>query len=258
VISVTVVTFVAHPTVSVVGRTCGVGPGPQERTAGTEATVVEVGTEDVVVDTGGLVVEAPVAEEWVGGEVPDPTLNPMAIPTPRAARTSAMTPARTTVLRRTVISFGSLFATTIYGTLRGSENDEWGLADPEALHDAVGGVNRGGWTTTEDFLRRHSDSLLTAHFAPPLDGEVGAFWAAAGRGATPFLSGGGWPGGAAWVSLTRVPGTIEKSWACSGPGRPMSEHKGAVPRCQSVKDAGSWPLSSRTMLPSHLHGASAP
>jgi hypothetical protein len=93
--------------------------------------------DGVVVDTGGLVVEAPVAEEWVGGEVPDPTLNPIAIPTPRAARTSATTPARTTVLRRTVMSFGSLFATTIYGTSRGSENDEWHLADPKGLYDAV-------------------------------------------------------------------------------------------------------------------------
>jgi hypothetical protein len=200
------------------------------------------------------VAEAPVAEESVGGEVPDPTLNPTAIPTPRAARTSATTPARTTVLRRTVMSFGSLFATTIYGTLRASENDEWGLADPEGLHDAVAPSSSGRALDP----RRHSDSLLTPHFAPPLDGEVGAFWAAAGRGAAPFPRGGGWPGGAARVSLTRVPGTIEKSRACSGPGRPMTEHKGAVPRCQSVKDAGSWPLSSRTMLPSHSHGASAP
>ena len=42
VISVTVVPFVAHPTVIVAGRTCGVGPGPQDRTAGTGAAVVEV------------------------------------------------------------------------------------------------------------------------------------------------------------------------------------------------------------------------
>jgi hypothetical protein len=132
VMPVTVVPFVAHPTVSVVGRTCGVGPGPQERTAGTEATVVEVAMEVVVVDTCGLVVEAPVAEEWVGGEVPEPTLNPTAIPTPRAARTSATTPTRTTVLRRTVMSFGSLFATTIYGTSRGFENDAWHLSAPSA------------------------------------------------------------------------------------------------------------------------------
>jgi hypothetical protein len=144
VMSVTVVTFVAHPNVSVVGRTCGVGPGPQESTAGMEATVVEVAMEDVVVDTCGLVVEAPVAEEWVGGEVPEPTLNPTAIPTPRAARTSSTTPERTTVVRRTVMSFGSLFATAIYGTWRRSENDEWRLADPEGLHDSVGEVGRRG------------------------------------------------------------------------------------------------------------------
>jgi hypothetical protein len=184
---VTVVAFVAHPTVSVVGRTCGVGPGPQERTAGMEATVVEVATEDVVVDTGSLVVEAPVAEESVGGEVPDPTLNPTAIPTPRAARTSATTPARTTVLRRTVMSFGSLFATTIYGTLRASENDEWGLADPEGLHDALAPSSSGRALDPH----RHSDSLMTPHFAPPLDVEVCAFWAAAVRGAAPFPRGGG-------------------------------------------------------------------
>jgi hypothetical protein len=111
VMPVTVVTFVAHPTVSVVGRTCGVGPGPQDRTAGRGATVVEVATEDVVVETCGVVVEAPLAEELFGGEVLEPTLNPMAVPTPRAARTSATTPARTTVLRRIVMSCGSLFAT---------------------------------------------------------------------------------------------------------------------------------------------------
>jgi hypothetical protein len=112
VMPVTVVTFVAHPTVSVVGRTCGVGPGPQDRTAGREATVVEVATEDVVVETCGVVVEAPLAEELFGGEVLEPTLNPMAVPTPRAARTSTTTPARTTVLRRIVMSCGSFFATT--------------------------------------------------------------------------------------------------------------------------------------------------
>jgi hypothetical protein len=126
VIAVTVVLFVAHPTMSVAGRTCGVGPGPQDRTAGSAATVVEVVSEDVVVvDACGAVVEAPVAEELLGGELPEPTLNPMAIPTPRAARTRTPTPARTIVLRRIVMSCGSSFATATYGTWRRSENDEW-------------------------------------------------------------------------------------------------------------------------------------
>ena len=126
VISVTVVPFVAQPTVSVVGRTCGVGPGPQDRTVGT-ATVVEVAVEDVVVDPCGMVVEASVAEKLFGGDVLEPTLSPMAVPTPRAARTSTTTPARTTVLRRTVMTLGSLFATATYGTSPGSENEEWRL-----------------------------------------------------------------------------------------------------------------------------------
>jgi hypothetical protein len=124
VIAVTVAVFVAHPTVSVVGRTCGVGPGPQDNTAGSAAPVVEVASEDEVVDPCGAVVEAPVADELLGG-LPDPTLNPMAIPTPRAARTRTTTPTRTIVPRRIVISCGSSVATTTYGTWRRSENDEW-------------------------------------------------------------------------------------------------------------------------------------
>jgi hypothetical protein len=62
VMSVTVVPFVAHPTVSVAGRTWGCGPGPQDRTAGMAATVVEVVMEEVVVDPCG-VLEGVVAEE---------------------------------------------------------------------------------------------------------------------------------------------------------------------------------------------------
>jgi hypothetical protein len=128
VIPVTVVTFVAHPTVSVVGRTCGVGPGPHDRTAGRGAVVVEVVLDDVVDDARGVVVEEPSVDE-LSGEDPEPTLNPMAVPAPRAARTSTTTPARTTVLLRTVMSVGSSFATTTYGTWRRSGNDECHLVD---------------------------------------------------------------------------------------------------------------------------------
>jgi hypothetical protein len=130
VIFVTVVVFVAHPTVSVLGRTCGVGAGAQDSTAGRAATVVEVASEDeVVVAACGAVVEVPMAEELLGGELPEPTLNPMAIPTPRAARTATTTPPRTIVLRRIVMSCGSSFATGTYGSWRRSENDEW-LLEP--------------------------------------------------------------------------------------------------------------------------------
>jgi hypothetical protein len=124
VMPVTVTDPVAHPIVSVVGRTCGVGPGPQDSTAGTEVGVVVLVRDEVVVDTGSVVVEAPRAVDFVGGEDFEPTANPMAVPTPRDTRTSTTTPKRTTVLRRTAMSRGSLFATSNYGTSRRSQNDE--------------------------------------------------------------------------------------------------------------------------------------
>lgn len=76
---------------SVVGRTWGVGPGPQDRTAGTEFVVVLV-REDVVVDTRSVVCEVLGADDFVGGEDFEPRANPMAVPTPRATRTSATAP----------------------------------------------------------------------------------------------------------------------------------------------------------------------
>ena len=122
---VTVTIRVAHPTVSTVGRTCGVGAGPQDSTAGSEDTdVVLVWDEGVVDDTGPLVVEVPVAVDFEGGEDLEPTASPMAVPTPRAATTSAATPRRTTVLRRTVMTRESFRATNSYGTSQRSQIGE--------------------------------------------------------------------------------------------------------------------------------------
>jgi hypothetical protein len=128
VIPVTVAAPVAHPIVSVVGRICGVGVGPQDSTAGTELGVVVLVRVEVVVDTGPDVVEEWGAVDSVGGEDFDPTANPMAVPTPSATSTRAAMPTRTTVLRRTVISRESLFGINSYGTSQRSRNDEWQLA----------------------------------------------------------------------------------------------------------------------------------
>jgi hypothetical protein len=110
--SVTVMAPVAHPTVSFVGRTLVVDPGPQDRTPGTEATLVVVVRGEVVVDTFAEFFEPPLVVGAVGdGDGLEPTANPMAVPTPRATSTSATTAIRTTVLRRTVITRGSLLTT---------------------------------------------------------------------------------------------------------------------------------------------------
>jgi hypothetical protein len=112
VMSVTVMAPVAHPTVSFVGRTLDVDPGPQDRTPGTDATFVVVVRGEVVVDTDAELFEPPLVVDAVGcGEDLEPTASPMAVPAPRATRTSATTPIRTTVLRRTVITLGSLLTT---------------------------------------------------------------------------------------------------------------------------------------------------
>jgi hypothetical protein len=55
---VTVTPFVAHPIVSIVGRTCDVETGPQDSTTGTADTVVVVDDRDVLVDAGAPLVEA--------------------------------------------------------------------------------------------------------------------------------------------------------------------------------------------------------
>jgi hypothetical protein len=106
---VTVTVPFAHPTVRFVGRTCGVDPGAQERTAGTEVVVV-VETE-VLVDECAEVVEGAAVGLVAGGEDFERTATPTATPTPRATRTIATKPTRRTVLRRTVNSRGSLCAT---------------------------------------------------------------------------------------------------------------------------------------------------
>jgi len=66
--------------------------------------VVDAEVVVVVVDTW-VVVVAPA--DLVGDEVGELTDNPMARPMPRAARTAATIPTRTTVLRHTVITRGS-------------------------------------------------------------------------------------------------------------------------------------------------------
>jgi hypothetical protein len=114
VMPVTVLVALAHPTTSVVGRTCGVDPGPQDRTAG-GGVVVVVGAE-VLVERWSEVVEVLAAVDFVGGEDLEPTATPTAIPTPRATNTRATTLTRTTVLRRTVTSLGSLSTTEDNGS----------------------------------------------------------------------------------------------------------------------------------------------
>lgn len=111
VMPVTVLVALAHPTTSLVGRTCGADPGPQDRTAGSGVVVVVVVGIKVLVEWCAEVVEVPVAVDFVGGEDLEPTAAPMAMPTPRAARTRTTMLTRTTVLRRTVTSRGSLFTT---------------------------------------------------------------------------------------------------------------------------------------------------
>jgi hypothetical protein len=111
VMPVTVVIPLAHPTVILVGRTCRVDPGPHESTA-TRGDKVDVVRGDVVVDTEAVVVEAPVVVDVVvDGEDLEATLRPAANARPRAARASTAMPTRRTVLRRTVMTRGSLFTT---------------------------------------------------------------------------------------------------------------------------------------------------
>ena len=93
---------VAHPTLTCVGRKCGVDPGPHDNTAGRGVVVV------VVVGPWEVVVEARAAMDLVvAGENLEPRCNSIASPTPRAARTATTMPTRMTVLRRRVITRGS-------------------------------------------------------------------------------------------------------------------------------------------------------
>jgi hypothetical protein len=113
---VTVVPPVAHPTVSFVGRTCGVDAGPQDKTAGTGAVVVVVEEDVVVVPPCAVVVDTPLAVDLVVGGEFEPTTRPTAIPIPRAARTSATMPTLTYVLRLTVMTRESLSTTRANGS----------------------------------------------------------------------------------------------------------------------------------------------
>jgi hypothetical protein len=122
--SVTVMAPLAHPIVSFVGRMCAVDPGPQDKTPGNGVTVVE-GEVVVLVDGCAGVVEIPLLVAFVvGGEDWRPTIRPTAIPTPRAERTSTTMPARMTVLRRTVMSRESLYATKNNGSAGPYRKDE--------------------------------------------------------------------------------------------------------------------------------------
>jgi hypothetical protein len=135
---VTVVVPFVHPTVSIVGRTCGVDPGPQDSTAGCVLTVVVEVEVEVVVDACPLAAEATVEVDLAaGGAVLEPTVQPMATPPPRAARIARTMPSRTTVLRRTVMSRGSLCATTptVVRTVTGTTN---GVGRPGRREDDSG------------------------------------------------------------------------------------------------------------------------
>jgi hypothetical protein len=104
---VTVTSPVAHPTLSCVGKRCGVDPGPHDHTVGRGRVVV------VVVDPLEVVVEAPAAVDFVvAGEDLESRCNAIASPTPSAARTATMIPTVTTVLRRKVIVRGLAFTMT--------------------------------------------------------------------------------------------------------------------------------------------------
>ena len=122
---VTVVPPVAQFTVSFVGRTVCVVAGPQDSTAGTEAepaVVVVDGTGAVVADDRcEVVVDTRSTSDLVVGDRVVRMFNPMAIPITRDARTSAATPIRTMVLRRKVITRGSL------GTTRSNRSSRNGL-----------------------------------------------------------------------------------------------------------------------------------
>ena len=108
---------VAHPMKMSAGRTSEGEPGPQDRTVGKRVVVV-VGTTVVVVVGATVVVLAvrramvvvvvAMADLFGGGGELDPTVNPMARPTPRAAMTATTMPTRTTVVRRNVMTGGSL------------------------------------------------------------------------------------------------------------------------------------------------------
>src|SRR5580704_7391884 len=121
VMPVTVVPAELQPTVSMVGRTWGVDPGPQDRTAGSAPVVVVVARVELVVGASVVVVVAPFI--FVGEDL-EPTLRPMASPAPSAARIKTAIPSRRTVLRRTVMNRGSLFATNTNGSSGRSRSGE--------------------------------------------------------------------------------------------------------------------------------------
>jgi hypothetical protein len=118
--AVTVVPPVAHPTVNLVGRTWGVEAGPQDSTAGTEATVDVVEGDVEEFPPCVVVVDTPLSVDLVVGEELEPTARPMAIPIPRAERTSATMPTRTYVLRLTEITKRLLSTTRTNGSSRRS------------------------------------------------------------------------------------------------------------------------------------------
>lgn len=140
VISVIVIDPLVQPIFKLVGRTCGVDPGPHERTDGC-ATVVVVVASVVVVAFVVVVATPTVSDDFLAGEDLDPTANPMTVPTPNAARIRTRTPTRMTVLRRIVMTRGSLSTTEGNGTSRRSRNDEWpfvcrlGMPQPRALFE---------------------------------------------------------------------------------------------------------------------------
>jgi hypothetical protein len=133
VISEIVMLPVVHPIVIVAGRTCVVDPGPQDSTAGPVGAVVEVVEDEVVVDTCAVVEEPVPIDFAVGDDDLEPTITPIPIPAARAATMSVTMPERTTVLRRMVMTRGSLGATGHNGTSRRCPHQEWRSSGQSSL-----------------------------------------------------------------------------------------------------------------------------
>jgi hypothetical protein len=141
----------AQPMVSVVGRIVFVGVGPQDSTTGNEAAFVVVvdvkGLVTVVVDPP-LVLDPPLSVWVAGGDEVELTVSPMAVPIPRATRTSATTPNRTRVVRRIVTTLVSRLArraTEDKGSSADSPPDTQGQRSHGSPY--IGGGTSSSWRT---------------------------------------------------------------------------------------------------------------
>jgi hypothetical protein len=134
----------AQPISTVCGRTRGFGPGRHDTTVGTLTAGLKGADTAAVVEWDGTeATEASVttlpADVEGAGEL---MANPTAKPTPRAARTAAVAPARRTVLRRIVITctFRLAEEASVARDL-GYLMRRWEWANPEPFtRPALGGV----------------------------------------------------------------------------------------------------------------------